>query len=959
MRIVLPCQNFPNIGSQFAFVRIAKFLLLFIFLSTFVTQIQAQHDLEIASISDVDSAGIGDEVTFTITLYNKGGTVLSGVMVKDALPANMTYVSAMPAIGNYSSSTGIWDLTSSFTDSVKLILKARIETAGVHYNVAEVYAMDGFDVDSEPNDGIITDDDYTSSCVSIPFKICTNFNDTIVLTAPTGHDGYQWALDGIDIVGATSQIYKATQPGEYTFIADNISTNCSGGSCCPIEIENACFDLALDKKLATSQTSDIVSPGDDVTYTITVHNQGDYYADSIEIKDYIPAGMVNNTNQWAGNDTLLTIADGQLAPDGLAPNATFTVDITLTVSSPTSVDSLLNYAEISSARDASGTDSRDIDSTPDATNSDPGGASNSDADDYVDGDGQGTIGDGVASTDEDDHDVEVIYICPTITNPTADFAICAGSSLSDLTVNTNTTDDIDFVYFSSAQSGNNMYSGGMSLGSVSPSGGMATITPVGGPITAGTYYIYAIIDTDIDNGNCQPFEEIVLTVNPDPTLVVTDPAAVCAGTVDVTSASVGSPSGGTLSYYASAADASSETSPLTGAAITAVSSTSTIHVRYELSTGCFVLDEIEVTVNPDPTVVVASNTPCEGDALNLTESGNGTGWSWTGPNSFTAVVQNPTISDVTAAAAGRYYVTVTNGNSCSKLDSIDVVINPLPTLTLEVTDDIICSGGTARIEVVNPEAGVTYQLVRAGGTMGTPISDVGMGVAFTLTGLIDTVTYLIEVVNGNGCKDTLNDPAIINVPDCDFGDLPDASITGLSPDYETTLADNGPYHYIIPMLSLGDDIDGESDATPDGMAKGDDDDAIPDDEDGITFFSSLNIVPGGTIKLPIDVVNGTGTTAYLEGWIDWNGDGFLDAGEIIVDIDDSTTPFPAFITVAVPNTIADNVPIGVRFRLSHTPDMTPYGKAESGEIEDYLIQIDCATGICIPISSIIKRDTKD
>ena len=137
-------------------------------------------------------------------------------------------------------------------------------------------------------------------------------------------------------------------------------------------------------------------------------------------------------------------------------------------------------------------------------------------------------------------------------------------------------------------------------------------------------------------------------------------------------------------------------------------------------------------------------------------------------------------------------VTLT-ATGCKATVNVTVTINPLPILTLEVTNDTICSGGTARIEVINPEAGVTYQLVRAGGTMGTPISDdMDMGVAFNLTGLTDTVTYLIEVVNGNGCKDTLNDPAIIIVPDCDFGDLPDAGIAGLSPDYETTLADNGP-----------------------------------------------------------------------------------------------------------------------------------------------------------------------
>ncbi len=884
MRIVLLCLNLPDTGSQFAIFKIVKFLLLFIFLSVFINQTQAQHDLEIASVSDVDSAGVGDEVTFTITLYNEGGTVLSGVMVKDLLPANMTYVSAVPAIGNYTSSTGIWDLMSSFTDSVKLILTARLDAPGVHYNVAEVYAMDGFDVDSEPNDGIITDDDYTSSCVSIPFKICTNFNDTIVLTAPTGYDGYQWAMDGVDIVGETSQVYKATQPGEYTFNADNILTNCSGGSCCPIEIENACFDLALDKKLASGQSANVM-PGDDVTYTITVHNQGDYYADSIEITDYIPVGMVNNTNNWGGNDTLLTIADGQLAPDGLAPNTTISVDITLTVSSPTAVDSLLNYAEISSARDTSGTDSRDIDSAPDATNNDPGGASNSAADDYVNGDGQGTVGDGVASTDEDDHDVEVIYICPTITNPTADFAICSGDAVGTLSVTTSTTDDIHFVYFTSAQTGNNMYTGGTSLGTATPSSGTASITPSSFPTTPGTYFVYAIIDPAIDNGSCEPFEEIEITVNQLPTANAGMDHIACGDVpVNLTATTNG-------------------TGTWTGGA------------------GTF----------GDATMATTTYTPTageEGTTVTLT-------WTTTDPDGA--------------------------GPCVAVSDMVDITFNSEPLITPTVTDATVCSGSSVSIMIDNTELGVSYQLRNDEDDSNAfpPMNGNGGTITFTINPVTDSVVYNVFASTGDGCMIELTDKAVINVPECDFGDLPDASITGLSPDYETTLADNGPYHYIVPMLSLGDNIDSETDATPDGMATGDDDDALPDDEDGITFFPTLNIVPGGTIRLPIDVINGTGTTAYLEGWIDWNGDGILDAGEIIVDIDDSTTAFPTFITVAVPAVIADNVPIGARFRLSHTPDMSPYGRVESGEIEDYLIQIDCATGTCIPMSSIIKRGTKD
>src|SRR3990172_3621356 len=54
-----------------------------------------------------------------------------------------------------------------------------------------------------------------------------------------------------------------------------------------------------------------------------------------------------------------------------------------------------------------------------------------------------------------------------------------------------------------------------------------------------------------------------------------------------------------------------------------------------------------------PTAVSASAAPnpiCEGSTLNLTGGAtNATGWSWTGPNSYTSSSQSPTITNITAA----------------------------------------------------------------------------------------------------------------------------------------------------------------------------------------------------------------------------------------------------------------------------------------------------------------------
>ena len=185
----------------------------------------------------------------------------------------------------------------------------------------------------------------------------------------------------------------------------------------------------------------------------------------------------------------------------------------------------------------------------------------------------------------------------------------------------------------------------------------------------------------------------------------------------------------------------------------------------------------------------------------------------------------------------------------------------------------------------------------------------------------------------------------------DFGDLPDlgSGTTGIN-DYETYAANGGPSHQIIPNLLLGDTIDGDSDGFPNAAALGDDQDNL-NDEDGIVMLPSLNITPGGTLRLPFRVTNTTGDTAYVEAWIDWNGDGdFEELNEMVADYKDNKDGvFPAFMIITVPdNALRDNL-LGFRIRLSNSDNMTPYGRVNSGEVEDYLLKIDCSTTICLPI----------
>ena len=102
------------------------------------------------------------------------------------------------------------------------------------------------------------------------------------------------------------------------------------------------FDLALTK---TSNSTSVVQGGD-VTYTITVLNQGTLDAYNVEVIDYIPTGMslsTADTNGWTmsganATNSIANIAAGQQA----------TIDIVLTIDSNFMGTSLVNFAEISS-----------------------------------------------------------------------------------------------------------------------------------------------------------------------------------------------------------------------------------------------------------------------------------------------------------------------------------------------------------------------------------------------------------------------------------------------------------------------------------------------------------------------------------------------------------------------------------------------------------------------------------
>jgi hypothetical protein len=174
----------------------------------------------------------------------------------------------------------------------------------------------------------------------------------------------------------------------------------------------------------------------------------------------------------------------------------------------------------------------------------------------------------------------------------------------------------------------------------------------------------------------------------------------------------------------------------------------------------------------------------------------------------------------------------------------------------------------------------------------------------------------------------------------DFGDAPDATNGTGAGNYQTRNGDSGPSHAIVNGLLLGTRISGETDATANTRANGDD--IGIDDEDGVVNpQGDFLLTPGTQPTVTLRATNTTGTAATLSGWIDFNNNGVFDNASERAQISVPAGTNNGTFTLTFPV-----VPTGftgrsyARFRLSSdAAAASPNGAATNGEVEDYAVTI--------------------
>lgn len=190
------------------------------------------------------------------------------------------------------------------------------------------------------------------------------------------------------------------------------------------------------------------------------------------------------------------------------------------------------------------------------------------------------------------------------------------------------------------------------------------------------------------------------------------------------------------------------------------------------------------------------------------------------------------------------------------------------------------------------------------------------------TPVADLFAYGPSSSNNDGARCALAPVIDRDNATIDFGDAPAS--------YGSLANDNGARHSTENnFIFMGSSVDAEFDSFQFPLS--DDETDGSDDEDGIAFVTGIEV--GNSALLQLDA----SSPAYVNAWIDFDGNGVFGADEKILD---------AKPVEQGNNTITYNVPVWAesgstwaRFRISSTALVGPSGGVSDGEVEDYQVDI--------------------
>ena len=273
-----------------------------------VARAQADADLSVTKADSADPVALGDNLTYTITVTNNGPALATGVTLTDTLPPGVTFVSATPSCGELLG-TVTCNLGSIATSTPITIVVTPTATG----TISNFVSVSGNETD--PNTANNTATETTLVVVSADLSVTNNgpaistgvmLTDTlppgVAFVSATPDQGscgesagvVNCTLDTLPVASSiTITIVVTTPTNPLTCTITNIASG-SGNEADVTPANNtatesstfvSCADLSVTK----ADSADPSALGDNLTYTVTVTNNGPALATGVTLTDTLPA----------------------------------------------------------------------------------------------------------------------------------------------------------------------------------------------------------------------------------------------------------------------------------------------------------------------------------------------------------------------------------------------------------------------------------------------------------------------------------------------------------------------------------------------------------------------------------------------------------------------------------------------------------------------------------------------
>jgi len=311
--------------------------------ATVVITTNQVSDLAVTEVASPTSVTVGSNVTYTLTVQNNGPAAATNVVVTDALPAGVSFVSAVANQGTTTQAGGVvtWNagnLANSGSATASIVVSTVStglisNTASVNYPGDPVAGNNTASATITVNAVTLTNQvsDLAVTEVASPTSVTVGSNVTCTLTVQ--NNGPAAATNvvvtdalpvGVSFVSALANQGTTTQAGgvvtwnvgdfangtgaSATIVVSTVSTGLISNTASvnypgdPVASNNtASATITVNAVTLTNQVSDLavtevatptsVTLGSNVTYTLTVQNNGPAAATDVVVTDALPVGV--------------------------------------------------------------------------------------------------------------------------------------------------------------------------------------------------------------------------------------------------------------------------------------------------------------------------------------------------------------------------------------------------------------------------------------------------------------------------------------------------------------------------------------------------------------------------------------------------------------------------------------------------------------------------------------------